>query len=101
MTELSTGQKKRILVKHGWDLMRGYCFPTPPADEHSLTFVEEEEAIHQFNEGAKDYHWSPNHECLYDLDEAWEWFLDGYYDDNDLSEKEAIEKLKEEGVDRR
>lgn len=73
--------KNEVLIANGWEVFEGYCFPSPPADEDQYTFVEKEECERIFKEGSKIYYWNEGRERLYSEEDAWEEFMDYYFDD--------------------
>lgn len=81
--------KKQILLQNKWELLEGYCFPSPCADEGQLTFVEKADAEKVFAEGAKEYFWHDAYEEIFTLEEAWEYFLESYYDENGVEYDES------------
>ena len=84
--------KEEWLLDNGWSAFKGFCFPSPRADnDWELTFVEEKEALNVISEGVQTYWWDKSKEQLYDLDTAWEYFTEDYCDKNNLNPKSQKE----------
>lgn len=82
--------KREVLIENHWEPMIGYCFPTPCAEEDMLTFVEKEECEKVFAEGPKEYFWNDSHDRLFELEEAWDYFLDDYYELHNKNFEEEV-----------
>jgi hypothetical protein len=76
--------KKEILRLNGYDEFVGYCFDTPPADDEGFkTFVDKEEVFKVLEQGVQTYFWNNSHEQLFDLEQAWEYYEEDFFDNFD------------------
>lgn len=83
--------REEVLLDKGWKVFKGFCFPSPRAEEQEdLTFVEEKEALRVISEGVKNYWTDDFRDQIYDLDTAWEYLYDDWCDEH-LNENQDIE----------
>lgn len=87
--------KREVLLANGWEPVRGFCFPVPRAEEYyDSTFISEEDAIPVIKEGVQEYWTRPwekhEDENVYELDDAWETFLDDYSYEHDKEFAEEV-----------
>jgi len=81
-----TDEEKIVAMKErGWESIKGYCFNVPAANEEwEQTFVEECDAAPVIAKGPQLYFTHDRSDgAVYELEQAWESFLDDWYDEFD------------------
>jgi hypothetical protein len=74
-------QKIKILSKNEFTPMIGYCFSNPTDQDYQNHFVSKEDIEKAQKEGYKTYFWKEDYDYIMDFDEAWENFIEYYWDD--------------------
>ena len=79
--KITNKMKTKILSKNEFTPMIGYCFNNPTDQDYQNHFVSKEDIEKAQKEGYKTYFWKEDYDYIMDLEEAWEHFIEYYWDD--------------------
>jgi hypothetical protein len=86
-------QKIKILSKNKYEVLIGYCFSNPTSQDFENHFVSKKEIEEAIKEGYKTYFLKEDYDYIMTFDEAWENFIEYYWDEMYDIVGESEEKL--------
>lgn len=96
--EITDNDKIKILKKYGYEAEVGICFNNPTDQDYENQFVPKEEVEEKLKDGYKTYFIREYGEFFMELEDAWEdfidWYWDEFHDKFDNDENKMYESLK-------
>ena len=93
---MNDSQKIKILMENGFEMIKGYTFDT--SDEGDNIVLSKEELEETLKKEPTLYFWNDEHceNCYLDLESAWDYFLDDWYEKQSEEVKElSADELEE------